>query len=797
MLSAAQAETPIHHGDDDSTASASADSNALVDAHDRDMETLTKPGTRAAYGPFAIEYKECLQSVYNGDLPNTENAYRFLLFHAYQPVRRKRKKALGAGRFCMDEWRLVTKDSRYIAGLVAEKNKDQFVISRGHLAKVRSAILLVVKELCPNRHRELSDDVRMKDLLRGAVLRKNCNKKLNYKEKANTRIHSLEAEPLRRDVESYMWNSMSEMGARDLCAHLRHRATLNVTMTTLLRNDSWKISKLSDMAYYRWHDSEEETPYDLLNFEVSSKTSRDSEKPETASSFRHLDPRYCPQGSIAFYLYYRFIVSHEPETWDFLDNESWFDTKVNVSIGDKQTCAVMYDKIPSKNTYYSKLKEAAEFYSYAFEHWEHFGRYYGVAILELARVARTARAGHGGWEKKIFDNHYSTGIEVSALLGAAGFKPDVRGTHRNPRVSILPPQELVDLVWPWIEMWEEKLRAHPDGHKRVTAHRFLRAMKHLRIVLLQDAAWFFMRGRDSHAFFHLSGTVFHDPLFQEWAETFHRELSLLEEPSQDPNFKVLERVNAAVAGHLTSLKASHESTARKVDHLMKVSEATGGTLLSSSVQLNELHRFQQYAALHHTQTAAYASSLPPFDPNRNYHWPVHNVQRTTINAITPSPTATRATEGSPVDAIEGDNLTERFAQSEQPPEETAEAPKVFPHCHNGSLEVVKDYLGMDDSIFRAHGGMKSLRNNVSWYRNLRPNKKENETAKSYVRRICGAGERILSLIEDDMEAQQTTFQQSLVTVCATVDQKAAEGSKNKRYVSLTKIIDSLGKMGNG
>ena len=62
------------------------DRDALVHAHHRDMASLTKPSTRAAYGPFAIKYKECLELVFNSDLPNSENAYRFLLFHAYRPL---------------------------------------------------------------------------------------------------------------------------------------------------------------------------------------------------------------------------------------------------------------------------------------------------------------------------------------------------------------------------------------------------------------------------------------------------------------------------------------------------------------------------------------------------------------------------------------------------------------------------------------------------------------------------------------------------------------------------------------
>ena len=70
------------------------------------------------------------------------------------------------------------------------------------------------------------------------------------------------------------------------------------------------------MAYYEWKKPDEEIPFHLLNL-VSSKVTRDMDKPETATSFHHLDPLFCPQGSTAFYLYLRFFISNG---WDFHDN---------------------------------------------------------------------------------------------------------------------------------------------------------------------------------------------------------------------------------------------------------------------------------------------------------------------------------------------------------------------------------------------------------------------------------------------------------------------------------------------
>ena len=56
-------------------------------AHQRDEESLAVTSTRAAYGPFDIEYMEFFNAVFNGELPNGYNAFDFCFFmHIVPPV---------------------------------------------------------------------------------------------------------------------------------------------------------------------------------------------------------------------------------------------------------------------------------------------------------------------------------------------------------------------------------------------------------------------------------------------------------------------------------------------------------------------------------------------------------------------------------------------------------------------------------------------------------------------------------------------------------------------------------------
>ena len=133
--------------DDTSMATPTAmETDPLHLAHQHDEVSLAVASTSAAYGPFEIEYMECLDAVFNGQLPNGDNAFFISAFHADHTALHSRRPALATGRFCRDEWDMVVNNPKYLVG---EWNKDQFVISRGQLSKVRSAIFNVVPPNVP------------------------------------------------------------------------------------------------------------------------------------------------------------------------------------------------------------------------------------------------------------------------------------------------------------------------------------------------------------------------------------------------------------------------------------------------------------------------------------------------------------------------------------------------------------------------------------------------------------------------------------------------------------------------
>lgn len=91
---------------------------------------------------------------------------------------------------------------------------------------------------------------------------------------------------------------------------------------------------------------------------------------------------------------------------------------------------------------------------------------------------------------------YLTGLPLQFLRSMAGFglKP---GKFSLPRATFEPPLSLQQQVFPWLEFWEERVRLRSQGklwreggldQEDLALRGFIKLMKYLRVVLLQDMA---------------------------------------------------------------------------------------------------------------------------------------------------------------------------------------------------------------------------------------------------------------------------------------------------------------------
>jgi hypothetical protein len=91
---------------------------------------------------------------------------------------------------------------------------------------------------------------------------------------------------------------------------------------------------------------------------------------------------------------------------------------------------------------------------------------------------------------------YLTHLPVKFLRTVAGFS-GAGGGYYLARAEIEPPESLSKQLWPWIEYWEERFLRRAEGKRwakggldanDMAGQAFLRLLKHLRTVLLQDVA---------------------------------------------------------------------------------------------------------------------------------------------------------------------------------------------------------------------------------------------------------------------------------------------------------------------
>jgi hypothetical protein len=147
------------------------------------------------------------------------------------------------------------------------------------------------------------------------------------------------------------------------------------------------------------------------------------------------------------------------------------------------------------------------------------------------------------------------------MRSMAGFSPSTQGNFYLPRAKTLPPQSLEQTVWPFVDEWlawfdAEANGAGDDDHVKsedeadrqdLAAQGFLRLLKQLRIILLQDSV-IMRREFPTHP-------IWTDPVFRrDDHQAFTRDV--------EPEEVQIRKTLPAIAEHISVL---HQSLARDLN----------------------------------------------------------------------------------------------------------------------------------------------------------------------------------------------------------------------------------------
>lgn len=536
--------------------------------------------TRPRYCRYQEEFAEFCHIVLKDQKDNptytTDRIYNFLFYHAYRPKKEPKKPGEGKKRPATGLPTVDTLTEKYPRWFdhemylsvfskfdgnspqATDLTEDVEYIGFTHLGGIKSALL----DGCSNQLKaKVRLDSRVKDLIKAVQARAAIQKRLQKKEKVTAELPHWDLMPQIHRIEQMFWDSNSKNSSMEhIAGSLRDRWCFNDSLQCIIRAESLWKEELSDMLFYKYDQHGEPNPYEILVRVLwDGKTNQKSTGTALlAQCFRHIDPKKCAVGAKALYLFARFRATGEE--FDFTDNE-WFSVKTAIAMADRGNKPTDNTTPMGSGYYKKKLKDFQKAMKIIFGKLIHFGRKFGSIIPQLDGVVQTEICSLGNWATVggvVFERHYSAKVPFSAMRSCAGCGKDI-GRYYLPRSTIVPSLSLQKMVWPSVENARERLLQLEDHAKYLTAHRFMNAMDQLRIVVLQDAAYFLTQcpDRADHALFE--DDMFKTDEFQKYLEQFSKEYKHKTLPENDPTLSHLQLVVPKIGNALHNVVVQSQS----------------------------------------------------------------------------------------------------------------------------------------------------------------------------------------------------------------------------------------------
>jgi Centromere DNA-binding protein complex CBF3 subunit, domain 2 len=283
----------------------------------------------------------------------------------------------------------------------------------------------------------------------------------------------------------------------------------------------------------------------------------------------------CPVSHLAMYLFYRFEMSDEfrPPP-NMVDNESWFEWRL-LTTGKYESLV----RGVKPQSYSSCIGRVHKMKGWPTNHTGHIGRALGAKKLErlecnavclcvcvcvfliqmldsLSLFSLNKQEGIralGNWNPTTQESTYSSKLPMREIRAMAGFVQS-QGMHFNPRSVVVPPPELATLVFPWVDSTLETVREYEKENNvsKGTATAFLKLLLELRMVVLQDAAVYFLQHEDmvtDHLYFRCR--IFQTELFKNYVEVMREALVTAE--AENPIKATVESVLPGVQQQITNM----------------------------------------------------------------------------------------------------------------------------------------------------------------------------------------------------------------------------------------------------
>ncbi len=384
---------------------------------------------------------------------------------------------------------------------------------------------------------------------------------------------------------------------------LRTRADLLLGHYYLLRGENRRKMELADLSLLDYPAAEGPTTCGCLVTLLQDGKMNKTARKEFMGALRHKDPLLCTQGALAQLFFWRWHIAGEaPPT--FRRRSDWY--RIKVLVGQDREQELSY---PAQLQETWRVFGAAGIISAT---KTHLPRAQGAKEAEVRGTSLGQISQAGRWNQSILCQAYLTHLPRQFMRVVAGFSPSA-GDYFLARAAHEPPYGLQKQLWPWIEEWESRFEARACrqtwaqgglDEDDLAADGFLKLMRRLRLVLLQDLAVLQPR-YPALPFFTYA--PFYGPEWDEFAATIQADAVA----SAEPQSLLLQRALPELS---SVLESSREAVLRSVQRLANQQavalQAQTATLQAQAAMLQALQA-QLERVLYTPITFTLGGPLPP------------------------------------------------------------------------------------------------------------------------------------------------------------------------------------------
>jgi hypothetical protein len=349
----------------------------------------------------------------------------------------------------------------------------------------------------------------------------------------------------------------------------------------LLRGENRRKMELADLSLLDYPPTEGPTPCSCLVSLLQDGKMNKTARKEFMGALRHKDPLFCTQGALAQLLFWRWHITGEAAP-SFRQRSDWY--RIKVLVGQDREQELSY---PTQLTETWRIFGAAGLVSKKKTHLPRRvgaqnAETYGSSLAQISQVGR--------WNQSVLCQAYLTHLPREFMRIVAGFSPTA-GDYYLARAAHEPPYTLQKQLWPWIEEWEPRFEARARRQNwaqggldedDLAGDGFLKLMRRLRIVLLQDLAVLQPRYPGLPFFAH---APFYGPDWDEYALLVQADATGASEPQSLLLQRALPELSSVLQSSREALLQNSQRLANRLETKLQSLQGSLDALLHGQIPI--------------------------------------------------------------------------------------------------------------------------------------------------------------------------------------------------------------------